>query len=107
MDYTQNPEDNSKPDESNFMFLAALYGGRNVTTSSSMAEAVPPGRRHRDLQRGQLRQHASKSRLLDVLPYNAHRRILHTSEYHEVHLIPSQKYDGYWILQEYLLAISS
>mmetsp|Transcript_20431 Transcript_20431/g.48554 ORF Transcript_20431/g.48554 Transcript_20431/m.48554 type:complete len:638 (-) Transcript_20431:769-2682(-) len=34
MDYTTNPGQNSKPDTSNFLYLAQLYGGRNVTSDS-------------------------------------------------------------------------
>jgi hypothetical protein len=35
MDYTQNPEQSYKPDESNFLYLAQLYGGREVIPGSS------------------------------------------------------------------------
>jgi len=33
MDYTQNPEGSSKPDQSNFLYLAQLYGGLDVSTN--------------------------------------------------------------------------
>ena len=33
MDYTQNPHKSSKPDASNFLYLAQLYGGRDVNTN--------------------------------------------------------------------------
>lgn len=32
MDYTQRPEGSSTPDDSNFLYLAQLYGGRDVST---------------------------------------------------------------------------
>mmetsp|Transcript_20432 Transcript_20432/g.48560 ORF Transcript_20432/g.48560 Transcript_20432/m.48560 type:complete len:631 (-) Transcript_20432:769-2661(-) len=35
MDYTTNPGQNSMPETSNFLYLAQLYGGRNVTASDS------------------------------------------------------------------------
>ncbi|KAG7345844.1 hypothetical protein IV203_033375 [Nitzschia inconspicua] len=117
MDYTVNPERNSKPDESNFLYLAQLYGGRNVTTSESTTisgdspsateESVPPPS-NRNRRRTQLRQHhqqsATSSRLLDVLPYNPHRRILHASQDREVHMIPTNDGHGAMIVQHYLLA---
>jgi len=33
MDYTQRPKESSKPDDSNFLFLAQLYGGKDVNTN--------------------------------------------------------------------------
>lgn len=36
MDYTNNPGSNKNPDESNFIFLAQLYGGRNSTDGTSI-----------------------------------------------------------------------
>ena len=35
MDYTSNPEDSYMPDESNFLYLAQLYGGREVIPGSA------------------------------------------------------------------------
>jgi chemotaxis protein histidine kinase CheA len=125
MDYTQNPSRNSKPDESNFLYLAQLYGGRNVTAdgtaassaSTSVASSVPPGnnrRRRRHLRNQQLgsssnndNSNQQSSRLLDTLPYNAKRRVLHASDHHEVHLLPKGDGSGIMILQQYLLALSS
>lgn len=37
MDYTQNPEKSSKPDASNFLYLAQLYGGRDVSTNTELS----------------------------------------------------------------------
>ncbi|KAG7369451.1 hypothetical protein IV203_027197 [Nitzschia inconspicua] len=125
MDYTVNPERNSKPDESNFMYLAQLYGGRNVTTAESTTttstttgdsasateESVPPPsnrnrRRRTQLRQQQHQQPATSSRLLDVLPYNPHRRILHASRDREVHMIPTNDGHGTMIVQHYLLALT-
>lgn len=39
MDYTQNPGKNSKPDKSNFLYLAQLYGGREVSTNREITQA--------------------------------------------------------------------
>merc|ERR1712194_396718 len=39
MDYTQNPHKSSKPDESNFYYLAQLYGGRDVNTNEDLSAA--------------------------------------------------------------------
>mmetsp|Transcript_3589 Transcript_3589/g.6304 ORF Transcript_3589/g.6304 Transcript_3589/m.6304 type:complete len:656 (+) Transcript_3589:303-2270(+) len=98
MDYTQNPSRNSKPNESNFLFLAQLYGGRNVTatssistslTSSAIEEATPP--HDDDNANGNRRRTTTttiNSQLLDVVPHIPQRRILHLSDTHEVHLIP-------------------
>lgn len=97
MDYTSNKSQNNKPDQSNFLFLAELYGGQDVTATKSIE--VVGGNRY--LRRGQ-RQHTS--RLLDVLPHNPQRQILHAKKHYEVHLIPSQELEGYWILEHYLLA---
>ena len=36
MDYTQNPHKSSKPDASNFLYLAQLYGGVHVETNEEM-----------------------------------------------------------------------
>lgn len=36
MDYTQNPQKSSKPDASNFLYLAQLYGGINTETNEEM-----------------------------------------------------------------------
>jgi len=36
MDYTQNPHKSSKPDASNFLYLAQLYGGRDVNTNQEL-----------------------------------------------------------------------
>jgi hypothetical protein len=96
MDYTNNRSQNNKPDQSNFVFLAELYGGQDVTATKSMEDG---GNRH--LRRVQ-RQHTS--RLLDVLPHNPQRQILYANKHFEVHLIPSQELEGYWILEHYLLA---
>lgn len=37
MDYTQNPHKSSKPDESNFYYLAQLYGGLDVNTNKELS----------------------------------------------------------------------
>ena len=37
MDYTQRPKESSKPDDSNFLFLAQLYGGRDVNTNKELS----------------------------------------------------------------------
>jgi len=37
MDYTNNPGGSSQPDESNFLYLAQLYGGRDVATGASIS----------------------------------------------------------------------
>jgi hypothetical protein len=128
MDYTQNPSLNSKPDESNFLYLASLYGGRNVTTaaaaatatdaSSAVAHATVPttgggdGGRRRASSLRQIQQH--RSRLLDVLPYHPERRILHANDHHEVHMIPCDDAVGggggddvCMKLQQYLLPLST
>jgi len=39
MDYTQNPGKNSRPDKSNFLYLAQLYGGREVSTNREITKA--------------------------------------------------------------------
>lgn len=39
MDYTQNPHKSSKPDASNFLYLAQLYGGRDVSTNTDISAA--------------------------------------------------------------------
>ena len=39
MDYTQNPHKSSKPDESNFLYLAQLYGGRDIVTGKELTAA--------------------------------------------------------------------
>lgn len=128
MDYTSNPSRNSKPDESNFLYLAQLYGGRNVTetstsTSSSSSssntaieESVPPdnGNRRRLRRRylGQLlhqqqQQQQPSSRLLqgtNALPHHPQRRILHANDQHEMHMIGPHD-DGTYTMQQYLLAL--
>jgi len=38
MDYTQNPSKNSRPDKSNFLYLAQLYGGREVSTNREITQ---------------------------------------------------------------------
>jgi len=44
MDYTNNPGANKKPDASNFLFLAQIYGGVNITTGQAVpASAVMSG----------------------------------------------------------------
>jgi hypothetical protein len=131
MDYTQNPSQNSKPDTSNFLYLAQLYGGRNVTEatttattaeatttteedSSAIEAAVPPSdsnnndrrrhRRHRQLlhRQQQQQQELPSSRLLDVIPYHSSRQVLQVNDHEEVHLI--LKDDGTFLLQQYLMA---
>jgi len=49
MDYTSNPEDSYKPDESNFLYLAQLYGGREVIPGSanSIIGLLPANRQRR------------------------------------------------------------
>lgn len=43
MDYTNNPGANKIPDATNFMFLAQLYGGINVTTGElAVMDAIAP-----------------------------------------------------------------
>ncbi|VEU42699.1 unnamed protein product [Pseudo-nitzschia multistriata] len=37
MDYTQRPRDNMRPDDSNFLYLAQLYGGREVATGKDLS----------------------------------------------------------------------
>jgi hypothetical protein len=106
MDYTQNPEENSKPNESNFLYLAQLYGGRNVTAATAK-ESIPPDRRRRlrRERREQEKMNVQNSKVVDMLPHNPKRRVLHVGEEHEVHLIPSDEHEGYIILQQYLLAL--
>jgi len=36
MDYTYNPAENSTPDKSNFLYLAQLYGGQQVSTKTDL-----------------------------------------------------------------------
>jgi len=49
MDYTSNPEDSYMPDESNFLYLAQLYGGREVIPGSanSIIGLLPANRQRR------------------------------------------------------------
>eukprot|EP00934_Nitzschia_sp_Nitz4_P001194 Nitzschia sp. Nitz4//scaffold515_size4186//569//2278//NITZ4_009253-RA/size4186-exonerate_est2genome-gene-0.2-mRNA-1//-1//CDS//3329553791//1194//frame0 len=68
MDYTSNPGNNMWPDSSNFLYLAEVYGGINITsgeyysTSSTASSHLPEGVRHREMS---VQQHTSSlSRLL-------------------------------------------
>ena len=54
MDYTSNPEDSYMPDESNFLYLAQLYGGREVIPGSanSIIGLLPANRQRNRFFRG-------------------------------------------------------
>jgi len=39
MDYTYNPAENSTPDKSNFLYLAQLYGGQQVSSKAELTAA--------------------------------------------------------------------
>eukprot|EP00980_Cylindrotheca_fusiformis_P005348 scaffold1138_cov128-Cylindrotheca_fusiformis.AAC.30 len=65
MDYTRRPGNNMYPSESNFQYLAELYGGRTVSASSAVDNASAKSGKAND----------------------GNRRILHTSDKEEVHYI--------------------
>lgn len=129
MDYTQNPERNSKPDASNFLYLAQLYGGRDVKTNmelspaeaSTMAFGKSDGddigvrRLVESLETTNPAGHIplSESRLrlgddaYDTLPGGSTaaltRRILHADEDSEIHVYESMEFPGHLVVQHYLL----
>jgi hypothetical protein len=69
MDYTTRPEQNMKPSESNFQYLAELYGGQSVTASAATVGVDTV--QEEDKGKGKDRN----------------RRILHKSDKEEVHYI--------------------
>jgi hypothetical protein len=126
MDYTQNPHKNSKPDASNFLYLAQLYGGRDVITNmelspadaSIMAFAKSDGnnlgvRRLVESLENTAGIPLSESRLrLDDDTYDTltsgssaslTRRILHADESAEIHIYESTEFPGNLVVQHYLL----
>lgn len=64
MDYTNDPEANMQPDETNFQFLAQLYGEVGQTTSSSMSEESSTDTRENDEKNGE-RARRLKRRVFD------------------------------------------
>jgi hypothetical protein len=73
MDYTIRPEQNMKPSESNFQYLAELYGGQSATASAAAIGANTIQEEDKGKGKGK-----GKDR---------NRRILHISDKEEVHYI--------------------
>ena len=69
MDYTSNPEDSYMPDESNFLYLAQLYGGREVIPGSanSIIGLLPANRQRRRRTTTLLRNRFSPGLLTSTL----------------------------------------
>ena len=129
MDYTLNPKKNSKPDASTFLYLAQLYGGRDIKSNkdvspsdaSIMAFANSDGddfgvrRLVKSLETtnpaGSIPLSESRLRLgddaYDTLPGGSAaaltRRILHADEEGEIHIYESMEFPGNLVVQHYLL----
>ena len=125
MDYTQNPHKSSKPDESNFLYLAQLYGGVEVATNMELTAADaavmafetgatnPDKDRINDLSRrtlsgihGWKSLPLSKSRIqLDehAERHVSNRRLVHADEHSEMHIYEHQEHPGLLKIDKYLL----
>lgn len=87
MDYTSRPENNMKPDESNFQYLAQLYGGQSVTASAELdLDAIQEEEEEKEKGKGKGRT----------------RRILHKTDKEEVHYIEIPE-EGVILLRHYQL----
>jgi hypothetical protein len=81
-----------KPSESNFEYLAHLYGGRNVTaTIASEANIFDDSGKEQEKENGKKKNDKKK---------NVRRRILHKSRREEVHYIERPE-QGLIILRHY------
>ncbi len=61
MDYTQNPHKSSKPDASNFLYLAQLYGGRDVSTNTELSASEATEMVHEDNDAEKVKKEESKN----------------------------------------------
>ena len=91
MDYTQNPGANKLPDESNFQYLAELYGGMNVTSNtvvqledSGGGGGGGGGKKKGGNRRRQLRN----SKVILEEGEQGTRMLLHANERSEIHWKP-------------------
>jgi len=95
MDYTIRPENNMKPSASNFDYLAQLYGGRTVATSSAVQtpteDATPDDNAFDDEKKKDKKDKENKGE---------RRRILHKSDVEEVHLVQLEE-EGMMLLRQY------
>ncbi len=130
MDYTQNPHKSSKPDASNYLFLAQLYGGRDVNTNEEFSAEEIIWMLHDDNQASGQNDGNNKSndkkkgvglnlgeRTLSSIPLSEsrvipvdvqngqtpERRILHADEHSEIHVLDNVDHPGHTIVQHYLL----
>jgi hypothetical protein len=91
MDYTIRPEENMLPDESNFQYLAELYGGQSATASAATVDANTVPVQEEDKGKGKGKGN------------DRNRRILHKSDKEEVHYIELPE-EGMILLRHYHLS---
>ena len=100
MDYTIRPENNMKPSVSNFQYLAQLYGGRTVATSSAAETPTEGATLDNDNAFDMEGKKDKKDKQDKGKKGDDRRRILHKSDTEEVHLVPLEE-EGMVLLRQY------